>query len=84
VAGLTRKLPTRLARQHPPSNTSRAVRIDEVMTRRVLTAMPGEALSAVIDRMMERKLHHVPVVENGVPLDVLARHDLLGFLARRS
>jgi hypothetical protein len=28
-------------------------------------------------------LHHVPVVENGVPVGVLARHDLLGFLARR-
>jgi CBS domain-containing protein len=54
------------------------------MTRRVLTAMPGEALSTVVDRMMERKLHHVPVVENGVPVGVLARHDLLGFLARRS
>jgi CBS domain-containing protein len=62
----------------------RAIRVDEVMTRRVLTAMPGEALSVVVDRMMERKLHHVPVVENGVPVGVLARHDLLGFLARRS
>jgi CBS-domain-containing membrane protein len=61
-----------------------AIRVDEVMTRRVVTAMPGEALSAVVDRMMERKLHHVPVVENGVPVGVLARHDLLGFLARRS
>jgi CBS domain-containing protein len=62
----------------------RAIRVDEVMTRRVVTAIPGETLSAVVDRMMERKLHHVPVVENGVPVGVLARHDLLGFLARRS
>jgi CBS domain-containing protein len=62
----------------------RAVRVDEVMTSRVVTAMPGEALFFVVDRMMERQLHHVPVVENGVPVGVLARHDLLGFLARRS
>ena len=62
----------------------RATRVEEVMTRRVVTATPGEALSAVVDRMMERNLHHVPVVENGVPVGVLARHDLLGFLARRS
>ncbi|HZA26121.1 MAG TPA: CBS domain-containing protein [Actinomycetota bacterium] len=34
--------------------------------------------------MMERNLHHVPVVEDGVLVGVLARHDLLGFLARRS
>lgn len=68
----------------PDLEELRAVRVDEVMTRRVVTAMPGEALSAVVDRMMERKLHHVPVVENGVPVGVLARYDLLGFLARRS
>lgn len=68
----------------PDVEDLRAIRVDEVMTRRVVTAMPGEALSAVVDRMMERKLHHVPVVENGVPVGVLARHDLLGFLARRS
>jgi CBS-domain-containing membrane protein len=62
----------------------RALRVDEVMTRRVVTAMPGEALSAVVDRMMEGDLQHVPVVENGVPVGMLARHDLLRFLARRS
>jgi CBS domain-containing protein len=62
----------------------RAIRVEEVMTRRVVTAIPGEALSAVVDRMMERNLQHVHVVENGVPVGVLARHDLLGFLARRS
>ena len=62
----------------------RTTRVEEVMTRRVVTATPAEALSAVVDRMMERNLHHVPVVENGVPVGVLARHDLLRSLARRS
>jgi CBS domain-containing protein len=47
-------------------------------TRRVVTASPREPLSAVVDRMMERSLHHVPVVDSGVPVSVLARHDLLG------
>jgi CBS domain-containing protein len=68
----------------PDLERLRITRVEEVMTRRVVTATPGEALSAVVDRMMERNLHHVPVVENGVPVGVLARHDLLGFLARRS
>ena len=62
----------------------RATLVEEVMTRRVVTATPREALSVVVDRMMEASLHHIPVVENGVPVGVLARHDLLGFLARRS
>lgn len=68
----------------PDLDHLRALRVDQVMTRRVVTAMPGEALSAVIDRMMEQDLQHVPVVENGVPVGLLARHDLLRFLARRS
>lgn len=68
----------------PDLERLRNTRVEEVMTRQVVTATPEEALSAVVGRMMERKLHHVPVVENGVPVGVLARHDLLGFLARRS
>lgn len=62
----------------------RNTRVEEVMTRRVVTATPGEALSAVVGRMMERNLHHIPVVEKGVPVGVLARHDLLRFLGRGS
>jgi CBS domain-containing protein len=68
----------------PDLERLRTTRVEVVMTRRVVTAAPGEVLSAVVDRMMERNLHHVPVVENGVPVGVLARHDLLGFLAHRS
>ena len=83
--------------QSPPGEESREVAgpdlerlrstpVVEVMTRGVVTASPGEALSAAVDRMMERKrnLHYVPVVEDRVPVGMLARHDLLGFLARRS
>jgi CBS domain-containing protein len=61
-----------------------ATPVAEVMTRRVVTASPREPLSAVVDGMMQRSLHHVPVVDSGVPVGVLARHDLLRFLARRS
>lgn len=68
----------------PDLERLRNTRIEEVMTRRVVTAAPGEALSAVVDRMMERNLRHVPVIESGVPVGVLARHDLLGFLGRLS
>jgi CBS domain-containing protein len=67
----------------PDLDRLRTTRVEEVMTRRVVTAMPEEALSAVVDRMMERELRHVPVVEDGVPVGVLARHDLLALLGRR-
>jgi CBS domain-containing protein len=67
----------------PDLERLRATPVVEVMTRQVVSASSREAVSAVVDRMMERNLHHVPVVENGVPVGVLARHDLLGFLTGR-
>jgi CBS domain-containing protein len=68
----------------PDLDALRNIPVDEVMTRRVVTAAPGEALSVVVDRMMTEDLHHIPVVESGAPVGVLTRHDLLGFLARRT
>jgi signal-transduction protein with cAMP-binding, CBS, and nucleotidyltransferase domain len=32
--------------------------------------------------MMEQNVHHIPVVEDGVPVGVVAGHDVLELLAR--
>jgi CBS-domain-containing membrane protein len=58
--------------------------VREVMTTRVVTAMEDEPISDVIVRMMDQDLHHLPVIENGIPVGVVARHDLLSLLAKRS
>jgi CBS domain-containing protein len=67
------------------SSTERAgsVRVSEVMSSPVVTASRTDPLADVLDRMLERGIHHVPVVENGVPVGVVARHDVLEFLAHR-
>jgi CBS domain-containing protein len=63
---------------------ARAVRVNEVMSRPVVTASPADSLAYVMDRMMERNVHHIPVVENRIPVGVVARHDVLAFIARRA
>jgi CBS domain-containing protein len=63
---------------------ARTVRVSDVMSRPIVTASPTDSLADVMDRMMERKVHHIPVVENGIPVGVVARHDVLAFLARRT
>jgi CBS-domain-containing membrane protein len=63
---------------------ARTARVSDVMSRPVVTASPTDSLADVMDRMMERKVHHIPVVENGIPVGVVARHDVLAFLARRT
>jgi CBS domain-containing protein len=62
----------------------RTVPVSEVMSRPVMTASPTDTLATVVDRMMERNVHHVPVVEKGVPVGVVARHDVLEILTHRT
>jgi CBS domain-containing protein len=67
------------------SSTERTgtVRVSEVMSSPVVTASRTDPLADVLDRMLEHGIHHVPVVENGVPVGVVARYDVLEFLAHR-
>jgi CBS domain-containing protein len=60
----------------------RAMTVAEVMTRAVVTAAEDEPLSDILVRMMDRDLHHLPVTDGGVPVGIVARHDLLSLLAR--
>ena len=54
--------------------------VREVMTVRVVTARPDEPAGALAARMIERGIHHLPVVEHGAPVGILARRDLLRLL----
>ena len=57
--------------------------VSKVMSSPVVTASPNDALADVVDQMMARKVHHVPVVEEDVPVGIVARHDVLELLAQR-
>ena len=49
----------------------------DVMTKRVLTAKPGDDVRHAAHTMMEARVTRLPVVENGVVVGVIARHDVL-------
>jgi CBS domain-containing protein len=57
--------------------------VSKVMSSPVVSAKPSDVLADVIDQMMARKVHHVPVVEDDVPVGIVARHDVLELLAQR-
>lgn len=42
-----------------------ALRVDAVMTRDVLVAVPDDTVDYVLSLMTERRMRHVPVIENG-------------------
>jgi predicted transcriptional regulator len=53
----------------------------QIMSERVHTAEESEEIGAVVHRMLARDLKHVPVVRDGKPVGMLARHDLLKLIA---
>jgi len=63
---------------------ARQLRAREIMSDKVQTAEESEDIGAVVQRMLTRKLRHVPVVRNGKPVGMLARHDILKLVAAPS
>jgi CBS domain-containing protein len=53
----------------------------QIMSEEVHTAGESEEIGAVVHRMLRRKLKHVPVVRDGKPVGMLARHDVLKLMA---
>lgn len=51
--------------------------VGEVMTRNVVTARPRESLETAMDRMTDRRIRHLPVVEGGRLLGVVSIGDLV-------
>lgn len=54
----------------------------EIMSRPVMTAMEDEPVVDVVARMIDRDLHRLPVVRDGVPVGMVTRHDILCLMAR--
>ena len=56
---------------------ARATKAAEVMTRGVATATEDEPAEAAARKMCEARVHRLPVLRDGVPVGMVARHDLL-------
>jgi CBS domain-containing protein len=57
--------------------------VREVMNRRVVTTTSGEEASDAALKMLQAKVHHLPVVEGDAVVGVVSRQDLLSLLAQR-
>ena len=63
---------------------ARQLRARQIMSDKVQTAEESEEIGAVVQRMLARNLRHVPVVRDGKPVGMLARHDILKLVAAPS
>lgn len=58
--------------------------ISEVMSRPVVTAQPGEPFDVLEDRMVQRRIGCLPVVDAGRLVDIVTRTDLLAHASQRA
>ncbi len=59
----------------------RAVR--EIMSRDVVTVTEVDTIEAVLEKMLQRGLHRLPVVRDRKPVGIVTRHDLLRLMFRQ-
>ena len=58
------------------------IRLSEVMTRDVITAQPGDPIEEAANRMQERRIGCLPVVEDGVLVGILTSSDVMEALVQ--
>jgi CBS domain-containing protein len=60
-----------------------AVRVEDVMTRTVVSISPDDDIRAAAELMSARKIRHVPVVQDGNLLGMVGIRDVLGTLVEQ-
>ena len=58
-------------------DTARKMAVEELMSRDVVTIGETDSIETAIERMLKHRVHRLPVLRDGVPVGILARHDLL-------
>ena len=61
----------------------RSKRVEEVMTRRLVSVAPDDDIAAVAHLMGKRRIRHVPVVEGDRLLGLVSARDVMGALVER-
>lgn len=58
-------------------------KVEEIMTRTVLTTTPDATIVDLLKAMLERKVKRVPVLEKGVLVGMIARSDIVFHIYKR-
>lgn len=56
---------------------ARKLKAKEAMTEKIQTTTEDEEVGRLVQRMLDKDFKHVPVVRDGKPVGMVARHDVL-------
>jgi len=62
---------------------ARTVRVKEIMTKSVLTIGEDDSVAEAVRRMLNERVHRLPVVRDGIPIGIITRHDLLKMVVQK-
>lgn len=63
-------------------STAARTPVADIMTKEVSTCRPEDSVDVALELMAKRKIHHLPVIENGLVLGVINLNDALDFRFR--
>lgn len=61
---------------------ARTLTAKQAMTEKVVSVEEDEEVGTIVRMMLDRRLKHIPVVRDGRPVGMVARHDVLKLMAR--
>ncbi len=62
---------------------ARGIEVKEIMSSPAVTVTEDDTVAEVVRKMLEHRVHRVPVVRDGVPVAIISRHDLLKLVVQK-
>jgi CBS domain-containing protein len=63
---------------------ARSTMVEQIMVTEVITGTEDTPLEEIARLMLRYDIDHIPVVRDGVPVGIVARHDFLGLIAEEA
>jgi CBS domain-containing protein len=62
---------------------ARSIAVKEVMSSPAVTVTADDTVAEAVRRMLDHRVHRLPVVRDGVPVAMISRHDLLKMVVQK-
>lgn len=62
---------------------ARSIVVKEIMSSPAVTIQEDETVAEAVRKMLEKRVHRLPVVRDGIPVGMISRHDLLKMVVQK-
>lgn len=62
---------------------ARSIQVKEIMSKPAITIREDDTVAEAVRRMLEQKVHRLPVVRDEIPVGIISRHDLLKMVVQK-